>query len=246
MILARKLPSMKRFRLHSKMKLEEMSTIVTSSVINANDDQAIRQAANLLESGKVIALPTDTVYGLACSANDPNAIQRLYAIKGREEKKPVAICVADFCDFRFWGQADHLPDKLLAQLVPGHVTLIVRKSANLDNPYLNPGVEKIGIRIPDFDFIRNVSREFRLPVALTSANKSSEQSTLNVKEFQKLWPALGAVFDGGQLGVQEEQRAASTVIDLSQIGLYKVIREGVAVEHTIRVVEQFGSKAIAQ
>lgn len=244
MNLARNLSSVKNFvRLYSKIVLEEMSTLVTGTVMKAND-HAIRQAANLLESGKVIALPTDTVYGLACNANDPNAILRLYAIKGREEKKPVAICVADFFDFRFWGEGDHLPDKLLEQLLPGPVTIVVKKSANLDNPFLNPGVEKIGIRIPDFDFIRNVSRAFRYPVALTSANKSSEKSTLNVREFQKLWPALGAVFDGGQLGVREQQREASTVIDLSQIGQYKVIRKGVAVEHTIRVVEQFGFKAV--
>lgn len=211
-----------------------------AGVIKANNKNAIRQAANLLESGKVIALPTDTVYGLACSANDPKAIQRLYAIKGREERKPVAICVAEFGDLRHWGQADHLPDELLEQLLPGPVTIVVRKSAYLDNPFLNPGVEKIGVRIPDFDFIRDVSREFRYPVALTSANKSSEQSTLNIREFKKLWPALGAVFNGGQLGLREERRAASTVVDLSEAGRYKVIRKGVAVEHTVQVVEQFG------
>lgn len=216
------------------------SSCAAGGVIKANNKNAIRQAANLLESGKVIALPTDTVYGLACSANDPKAIQRLYAIKGREERKPVAICVAEFADLRHWGQADHLPDELLEQLLPGPVTIVVRKSPHLDNPFLNPGVEKIGIRIPDFDFIRDVSRAFRYPVALTSANKSSEQSTLSVREFEKLWPSLGAVFDGGQLGLREEQRAASTVIDLSDAGRYRVIRKGVAVEHTVQVVEQFG------
>lgn len=247
MIVVRNLLSVRNlFRFSPMRPIGELSIDMNGSiasfagVIKSNDKNAIRQAANLLESGKVIALPTDTVYGLACSANDPKAIQRLYAIKGREERKPVAICVAEFDDLRHWGQADHLPDKLLKQLLPGPVTIVVRKSANLDNPFLNPGVEKIGIRIPDFDFIREVSRAFRYPVALTSANKSAEQSTLNVREFEKLWPALGAVFDGGQLGLREEQRAASTVIDLSEAGRYKVIRRGVAVEHTIQVVEQFG------
>uniref|UniRef100_A0A023EMJ1 Threonylcarbamoyl-AMP synthase n=1 Tax=Aedes albopictus TaxID=7160 RepID=A0A023EMJ1_AEDAL len=254
MHLARNLSSVKSFvRLSSKIAIEEMSRemngfvvapVAGTAIIKSSDNKAIRQAANLLESGKVIALPTDTVYGLACSANDPKAIQRLYAIKGREERKPVAICVAEFDDLRHWGQADHLPNELLEQLLPGPVTIVVQKSVHLDNPFLNPGVEKIGIRIPDFDFIRDVSRAFRYPVALTSANRSSEQSTLNVREFEKLWPMLGAVFDGGQLGLREEQRAASTVIDLSQVGQYKVIREGVAVEHTVRVVEQFGFKSV--
>ncbi|XP_055624214.1 threonylcarbamoyl-AMP synthase [Toxorhynchites rutilus septentrionalis] len=210
------------------------------SVFRTSDQQAIRQAANLLESGQVIALPTDTVYGLACSANDPEAIQRLYAIKGRKETKPVAICVADIDNLRFWGQADHLPGEMLSQLLPGPVTIVVDKSANLDNPFLNPGVQKIGIRIPNFEFIRDVSRAFRFPIALTSANKSSEQSTLNVREFENLWSTLGAVFDGGQLGLREEQRAASTVIDLSNEGLYKVIRNGIAVQRTVELVECFG------
>ncbi|XP_058834672.1 threonylcarbamoyl-AMP synthase [Topomyia yanbarensis] len=214
--------------------------MTSAGVIKCNDKNAIYQAANLLESGQVIALPTDTVYGLACSANDPQAIQRLYAIKGREETKPVAICVAGFQDLRHWGNADHIPDELLKQLLPGAVTIVVNKSANLDNPFLNPGVPKIGIRIPDFDFIREVSRVFRFPIALTSANRSSEKSTLNVEEFKKLWSALGAVFDGGQLGLSEEQRAASTVIDLSQKGYYKVIREGIAGQRTVQVVQKFG------
>lgn len=212
----------------------------SGDVIRSNDKGAIRQAANLLETGQVIALPTDTVYGLACSANNPKAIQRLYGIKGREETKPVAICVAEFEDLRHWGQADHLPDKLLAQLLPGAVTIVVNKSVHLDNPFLNPGVQKIGIRIPDFDFIRNVAKAFRSPIALTSANRSSEKSTLSIHEFKKLWPSLGAIFDGGHLGLQEEQRAASTVIDLSQKGYYKIIRVGVAGQHTVQVAEQFG------
>lgn len=247
MIVARNLLTVRNLARTTQMRLVgdlsiKMNGSIASStgVIKSNDKNAIRQAANLLESGQVIALPTDTVYGLACSANDPTAIQRLYSIKGREENKPVAICVAEFSDLRHWGQADHLPDELLKQLLPGPVTIVVNKSSNLDNPFLNPGVPKIGIRIPDFDFIRDVSRAFRFPVALTSANKSSEQSTLNVREFEKLWSVLGAVFDGGQLGMREEQRAASTVVDLSQEGLYKVIRKGVAGQHTVRVVEQFG------
>lgn len=241
------LPALTQARFNSMRPVGDLSAkmndILSPSagvIIKANAKHAIRQAANLLGSGQVIALPTDTVYGLACSANDPKAIQRLYAIKGRKETKPVAICVAEYEELRHWGDADHLPDKLLEQLLPGPVTIIVNKSYHLNNPFLNPGVQEIGIRIPDFDFIRNVSRVFRFPIALTSANKSSEQSTLNVREFAHLWPLLGAVFDGGPLGLREEQRAASTVIDLSRPRWYEIIRKGVASEHTVRVVEDFG------
>lgn len=212
---------------------------VHASVVDSTQKIAIRQAANLLESGQVIALPTDTVYGLACNANDQKAIQKLYAIKGRNENKPVAICVAECADVRVWGEAEQIPANLLERLLPGPVTVVVRKSCHLDNPFLNPGTNKIGIRVPDFNFIRDIARCVNFPVALTSANKSSEPSTLNVREFEHLWSDLGAVFDGGQLGSQE-QRAASTVIDLSEKGYYTLVRKGIAVQRTIGIVEQYG------
>lgn len=212
---------------------------MNKNIYKTSSLNSINVASELLQNGEVIALPTDTVYGLACSANDPIAIQKLYKIKGREETKPVAICVADYDDIRYWGDAKHLSKNLLKLLLPGPVTIVVNKSINLNNPYLNPGVEKIGIRIPDFNFIRDLSRNFQYPIALTSANKSSEKSTLQIDEFKKLWNDLGGVFDGGLIGQSEEQRAASTVIDLSTEGFYKIIREGIALNNTINVMKKF-------
>lgn len=211
-------------------------------IYKTNEECAVREAANLLRRGKVIGIPTDTIYGLACSANDQEAIKRLYEIKGRNEEKPVAICVSDYDDLGHWGQANHLPSELIQQLLPGPVTIVLKKSIHLNNPYLNNGIERIGIRIPDFNFIRDVCREFSQPIALTSANKSSEKSTLNVKEFKHLWPSLGAIFDGGSLSESEEQRKGSTVIDLSVPGEYQVIREGIAYERTIQLVQKYGIK----
>lgn len=208
-------------------------------VVDIGRPDAIPQAANLLESGDVIALPTDTVYGLACSANDPAAIKKLYDIKGRICTKPVAICVPEIKDVLYWGRADHIPMGLLEALLPGAVTIVVKKSHYLDNPYLNPGVEKIGIRVPKFNFIRHVTKQFKAPMALTSANFSSQKSTLEVEEFKALWPKLGAVFDGGQLGQSEEQRAASTVIDLSEPRKFEIIRTGVAIKSTIELLNRY-------
>lgn len=214
-----------------------------TNILSCSDANAIRIAAVQLEAGNVIALPTDTVYGLACSANDPAAIQKLYEIKARDEEKPVAICVPTIKQLKHWGEAKHLSDDLLKHLLPGAVTIVLNKTRYLNNPYLNPGCRKIGIRIPDYDFIQKVSAVFTAPIALTSANKSGQASTLDVKEFKELWPHLGAVFDGGHLGAldhEQEQRAASTVIDLSMPGLYSIIRKGIAVQHTIDVMKQFG------
>ena len=218
------------------LKLNPKTSSIMKKVIKTSNPAAVELASELLRSGSVIALPTDTIYGLACSANDPAAIQKLYDIKGRDESKPVAICVSDIADLRRWGHADHLPDQLLDQLLPGAVTIVLRKTDNLNNPFLNPGINKIGIRIPDFAFIRQICRHFQSPIALTSANKSSEKSTLNVMEFESLWPQLGGVFDGGILGVNEEQRSGSTVVDLAEEGKCEIIRKGIAHKETLEFI----------
>jgi len=218
---------------NSKIRLNEL-------VVKCTDFQAVEIAAQKLRIGNVIGIPTDTVYGLACNANNHEAIRELYEIKGRNESKPVAICVPTIKDLRHWSEASHLHNDLLEKLLPGAVTIVLKRSKNLDNPYLNNGIEKIGIRIPKFDFIQKVSEICEFPIALTSANRSSEKSTLHIDEFRPLWPYLGVVFDGGQLGITEEQRAASTVIDLSKSGYYKIIRNGIAASQTINAVMEFG------
>lgn len=215
-------------------------------VIRSSEANALEIAALELTKNNVIALPTDTVYGLACSAISHKAIKRLYDIKGREETKPVAICVATLTDLRIYGEANHLPEDLLHELLPGAVTIVLNRTKHLNNPYLNKCVVKIGIRIPDSDFIHNLSTLFKLPIALTSANKSSEKSTLSIQEFQPLWPKLGAVIDGGLVGLSEEQRAASTVVDLSRPGFYKIIRDGVAVKRTVEILRKFNIELDAQ
>jgi len=216
--------------------------MTTSSVLDTNDPKSVQIAAKLLKTSQVIALPTDTVYGLACNANDSSAIQKIYRIKGRDDRKPVAICVSDIKSLKHYGTANHLPDELLHRLLPGPVTLVLQKSHFLNNPNLNHGISKIGIRIPNCKFIQEVSKACEFPVALTSANRSSEKSTLNVLEFKGLWPLLGGIFDGGPLGLTEEQRAASTVIDLASPGEFKIIREGIAGNQSVAVLQEFGLK----
>lgn len=214
-----------------------------ATILRCADEHAVDIAADRLRQGEVIALPTDTVYGLACSANNHRAIQQLYEIKGRDEEKPVAVCVSSIAQLKHYSEATHLPDALLARLLPGAVTIILNKSKYLNNPFLNNGIQKIGLRIPDYEFIQKVSSTFVEPIALTSANKSGASSTLDIYEFSDLWPELSVVFDGGHLGDIEndmKQRCASTVVDLSTPGYYQIIRNGIAMEHTIQTMDEFG------
>lgn len=213
-----------------------------AKIVRCFDKSAVELAAERLHQGEVIALPTDTVYGLACSANDPHAIQKLYDIKGRDEEKPVAVCVSSISQLKHYSEASHLPDELLHRLLPGAVTIILNKSKYLNNPFLNNGIRKIGLRIPDYEFIQNVSAEFVDPIALTSANRSGASSTLDVHEFRDLWPDLGVIFDGGHLGDIDndmKQRCASTVVDLSTPSFYQITRNGIAMEHTVKTLNEF-------
>ncbi|KAF5276659.1 hypothetical protein FQA39_LY06463 [Lamprigera yunnana] len=196
---------------------------------------AVPTAVNLLQEGHVIALPTDTVYGLACSAVNLNAINNLFRIKVRNGSKPLAICVGRVSDVQRWAVVDHLPNGLLKSLLPGPVTLVLRCANKLDDSLSFLG--KVGLRIPNKTFLINVCNEFNLPIALTSANLSSEPSSVKIGEFVPLWNKLGGVFDGGPLGVGDSNRGASTVIDLSESGSYKITRKGIAESANIEILQ---------
>lgn len=223
-----------------KKKMDKMTP-----VFECADDMSHAKAAEYLCKGHVIAVPTDTIYGLACSANCPEAIKKLYAIKGRDSTKPVAICVTYIKDLRKLGEASHLTDQLLGSLLPGPVTVVLEKTKLLDNPFLNPMTTKIGIRIPNHRFMNETTRAFDMPIALTSANFSNEPSTLSVMEFEHLFSHLGAVFDGGVLSRGLDQnRTGSTILDLSEVGYYNVIRRGISYESIIKVLEGHGLRNI--
>nr|XP_022291084.1 yrdC domain-containing protein, mitochondrial-like [Crassostrea virginica] len=191
----------------------------------------VAMATDSLQSGKVIAVPTDTIYGIAALVQNSEAVDRMYNIKNRDYSKPVAISVAEIKDIYRWGKVT-VSSELLSELLPGPVTVVFERIEDL-NPELNPGTALVGIRIPDHKFVREISRSCQGPIALTSANVSSTQSTLNIQEFKDLWPQLDLVFDGGELGDTFHSRAGSTVVDLSVQGTYKIIREGSAIKSTL-------------
>ncbi|XP_017051029.1 yrdC domain-containing protein, mitochondrial [Drosophila ficusphila] len=233
---------LRRFQgLHKSSTMLPLKSDLRTPVCPVEDEAALQLARQCLLTGQVIALPTDTVYGLACDANNESAIQKLYEIKGRDEHKPVAICVHNIPALRRFGQASHLSDELLTRLLPGPLTIVIERTPQLSNRFLNPSTSKIGIRIPDFNFIRDLCAVWQdQPLALTSANRSSAPSSLQVSEFRSLWPHLGAVFDAGQIGLTEERRLASTVIDLATPGYFEIVRAGVALKQTLSLMEEFG------
>ncbi|XP_072178632.1 threonylcarbamoyl-AMP synthase-like [Diadema setosum] len=195
---------------------------------------AVALAANSLLSGNVISVPTDTIYGVAALAQNTAAVEKLYEIKGRNGQKPIAISVSCIEDIHRWSYVT-VTDDVLRDLLPGPVTLVFRRRPEL-NPDFNLATDLIGVRIPNYPFIQQLATSVGEPIALTSANLSAERSTLSVQEFEELWSKIDLVFDGGILSDSEEARKGSTVIDLSEIGRFSIIRPGSAEEKTIKLL----------
>lgn len=212
-----------------------MSRVIGLTQSNGRTNVAnVLLASDVLLKGEVIAIPTDTIYGLAVSALNDSAIDRLYQLKNRDVSKPIAICVSDVDQMAQWCHLTVGSD-LLNELLPGPVTLVFERSPNL-NKNLNPNHKLIGIRIPNHEFVRDLCRLCG-PLGLTSANISSEASCLTVNEFIHLWPKLSAVFDGGPLGGSDPKRLGSTVVDLSVKGCFKIIRSGCAFTQTANLLQ---------
>ena len=140
------LPSAQQPQSHALSDLQLLTPVQMASsypiaALAGNTDRAV----SALQRGQVIAIPTDTLYGLATDANSSSGIQQIYSIKQRQMVAPLAICIADVADLHRYCHAEHLPEQLLQQLLPGPITLILRRRQDAPLcPELNPGLHTIG------------------------------------------------------------------------------------------------------
>ncbi|XP_074574881.1 uncharacterized protein LOC141831425 [Curcuma longa] len=213
-----------------------------AGVVLPATDAHVEEAIEAIKAEQVIAVPTDTLYGFACDACSSEAVNRIYEIKGRKQTSPLAISVGDVSDISSIAIIDHLPHDLLYSLLPGPVTLVLKRgdSSILDKS-LNPGLDSIGVRVPDLEFIRSIARGSRSALALTSANLSGQPSSVSIKDFENLWQHCAYVYDGGVL---PSGRAGSTVVDLTDPGLFKILRPGSARAETTAILEKFGLEEV--
>uniref|UniRef100_A0A2N9HVL5 Threonylcarbamoyl-AMP synthase n=1 Tax=Fagus sylvatica TaxID=28930 RepID=A0A2N9HVL5_FAGSY len=205
-------------------------------VVRPATENYAKEAIEALKAEKVIVVPTDTIYGFACDACSMEAVNRIYEIKGREHTRPLAICVGDVSDINRFAVTDHLPHGLLDSLLPGPVTVVLRRGeSSILEKSLNPGLDSIGIRVPDCNFIRVIARGSGSALALTSANLSGNPSSVCINDFENLWQHCAFVYDGGVL---PSGRAGSTIVNLTGLGKYKIIRPGSAKEETVAILER--------
>lgn len=193
---------------------------------------AVERAAELLRVGEVVALPTETVYGLAANALDAGAVERIYQVKGRPAHNPIIVHVAGLEMAR--GCAADWPvqaDKLARAFWPGPLTLVLKR-APLIPPVVTAGGETVGIRWPSHPFIQAVIRACGFPLAAPSANLSNRVSPTTAAHVRRqLNGKIPLIVDGGPANIGIE----STVLDLTVVP-GQVLRPGMVHEESLAAV----------
>jgi L-threonylcarbamoyladenylate synthase len=189
-----------------------MKTEILSTHTTALFQAAVRRAAELLRAGEVVALPTETVYGLAANALDEKAVAKIFQIKGRPAHNPIIVHVADNAMAqRCAADWPEIAGKFSRAFWPGPLTLVLPRAKKIPDA-VTAGGETVGIRWPGHPFMQAVIRTCGFPLAAPSANLSNRISPTNAEHVQaQLAGKIPLIVDGGQAQVGIE----STVLDLT-------------------------------
>ena len=173
---------------------------------------AVARAAALLRAGEVVALPTETVYGLAANALDERAVARIYAVKERPAHNPIIVHVASLELARRCARAWPGRAEVLARAFwPGPLTLVLPRAAGISE-LVTAGGDTVGIRWPSHPFMQAVIQACGFPLAAPSANPANQLSPTSAAHVAKwLGEKIPLIVDGGHANVGIE----STVVDLA-------------------------------
>ncbi len=193
-------------------------------------EQDIAYAIDLLNSAQVVALPTETVYGLAGDATSVPAVSRIFSAKGRPGHNPLIVHVADITMAQSLGLFDDISLALAAAFWPGPLTLVLPLQPNTPiAPQVTPGGRTIALRQPAHPVFQSVLSAFGRPLAAPSANPSGMMSpTTAAHVCAGLGEVIPAVIDGGPARIGVE----STVVQVSNGKIY-LLRPGGIVRDVI-------------
>jgi L-threonylcarbamoyladenylate synthase len=182
----------------------------------------VSEAVALLRAGGVIAIPTDTVYGIAALFDHGDAVERLFAIKGRETTKAIPLLVSEPAILdRLAATVPAAARTLSEQVWPGPLTIVVLASA-LVPEVVRRGLPTVGVRMPDDPLALEIIRESGGVLAVTSANPSGEPEARSVNEVRA---RLGGLIDGVVDGGPSPMSQPSTVVDMSGDAM-RILRAG--------------------
>ncbi len=199
------------------------------------DKKDYKLAVEYLNNDEVIALPTETVMGLAIKATSISAYDKLVQVKNRPENKAFPFIVYCKEEANKYAYIDDLTSKIMDAFMPGPLTIILKKKDSVSD-YITNYKETIAIRIPDDKVLLNIVRELNSPILLTSANKSGEKASINSDEVYEVFKDEIPLIIKGKC----EYNIASTIIEINNKQV-NIIREGIIkkeeIERLIKVCE---------
>ena len=191
--------------------------------------EEIEEAAAVLREDGLVAVPTETVYGLAGNGLSETAITRIYEVKGRPQVKPLSLMVADagameqYCE-----EVPHAAKVLAEKFWPGPLTIVLKAQPKLPGILLAGGTT-VGLRCPDHTLTQALLRTAGIPLAAPSANPSGKESPKTAqKVYEYFSGSIEAILDGGTCGLGKE----STIIDLSGKP-FRILRQGALPRETV-------------
>ncbi len=175
---------------------------------------AVEHASLAIQHGDVILYPTDTLYGLGADALSDAAVAKIYAIKDRDERKPMHAIVADLAMAERFAHVDGMARILAERFLPGPLTLILKKKTGIETG-IAKGIDTFGIRIPNNEFCRQLVEAYGGPITTTSANRAGMHPMGTVPQIlEQLGESadqIACAIDAGEI----PKRAPSTIVDCS-------------------------------
>lgn len=185
---------------------------------NTNDD--INTAVKILQNGGIVAIPTETVYGLAANALNGKAVAKIFKAKNRPMDNPLIVHISEFSDIQKYNLAKEVPEtaRLLAEhFWPGPLTIIVKRTEVIPNE-VSAGLDTVAIRMPSHRLANELIKKADTPLAAPSANLSGSPSpTLANHVLKDLRGKIDAVIDGGESEVGVESTVITLVTDVPRV-----------------------------
>jgi tRNA threonylcarbamoyl adenosine modification protein (Sua5/YciO/YrdC/YwlC family) len=217
------------------MLIKSRSQHLTAEILRIHPDEPepalIELVAKRLEAGEVVAIPTDTFYGLAVDPVNLHAVDRIYDLKTRARHKPLSLLISDVAQaYALARSCDTAFDRLAERFWPGPLTIIVRAGSKLPlRVTANTG--NVALRVPEAVIARAIVEHLGLPITATSANLHGQpECTSALSVFDQLGDMIPLIVDGGSTA----RTVATTIVDLSAgDNSWSIIREGAIPTHEI-------------
>jgi L-threonylcarbamoyladenylate synthase len=206
---------------------------VDKYVDNLESNPQIADAAQVLRQNEVVALPTETVYGLGGNAKDDEAVSKIFAAKGRPVDNPLIIHIAEQNQLNeFVAEVPRKASLLIETFWPGPLTIILKVKEGILSDKATAGLGTVGVRMPDHPVALALLKACGLPIAAPSANSSGKPSPTTAQHvLEDLEGKIAGIVDGGPTGVGVE----STVLDCTE-DIPVILRPGAVTKEQLEEV----------